>query len=180
MFKNQSVIPALSNHKDIETFLKSPLKVGILMNFQLAQLPNLIKKLKQQEKTVLVHLELIKGLNSDEFGAIFLIQSLDVDGIITIKPRVIELCRKRGVLGVFRVFLKDSHSLKQSLDLIQKVQPDVLEVLPATNKTILDKITAITSAKILMGGLIDTKETMDACLKLGITAITTSTVSLWS
>ncbi len=180
MFNNQTVIPALSNHKDVETFIKSPLKIGILMNFQLAQLPGLIKKLKEHDKTVLVHLELIKGLKSDEFGAIFLIQSLHVDGIITIKPRVIELCRKRGVLGVFRVFLKDSHSLKQTLDLIHKVQPDVLEVLPATTAPVIDKIKAVTPAKILMGGLIDTKETMDACLKLGITAITTSTVSLWS
>ena len=81
------------------------------MNFQLAQLPELVKMMKDSQKKVLIHSELIKGLSSDESGAIYLIQTLGVDGIISSKPKVIEVCKKRKVIGIFRFFLKDTVSL---------------------------------------------------------------------
>ncbi len=179
MFDDQKIIPAISDHSALETFLKSDLHYGILMNFQLAQLPGLIKKMKQNQKKVLIHLELIKGLSSDIYGAIFLIQNLGIDGIISIKPKVIELSKKRGIIGIFRVFLKDSISLHQSISIIKALNPDALEVLPALKTDIIDTLKRHTAAAILLGGLIEDEVTLKACLKAGACAITTSKVALW-
>jgi len=129
--EKQKVIPAISNHKKLKEFLDSNLVYGILMNFQLAQLQDLVKTMKNHQKKVLIHSELIKGLTSDEFGAIYLIQVLNVDGIISSKPKVIEVCKKRGIIGIYRFFIKDAISLEQSLEIGRRLRPDYIEILPA-------------------------------------------------
>ncbi len=176
---NQQVIPAISNYADFKKFISLPLTYGILMNFQLAQLPDLIKIMKDNKKKVFIHSELIKGLSADEFGAIYLIQTLEVDGIISSKPKVIEICKKRGVTGVFRFFLKDSISLRQSLDLTEKLSPDYLEILPALSTEIIPDIRKYTNAKIWMGGLIKDKNQILKCLSAGAVAVTSSNPEFW-
>ncbi|MFH1693199.1 MAG: glycerol-3-phosphate responsive antiterminator [Bacillota bacterium] len=179
MLQNQKIIPAISNHQDLKLFLTLPLTYGILMNFQLAQLPELVKMMKDHNKKVLVHSELIKGLSSDEFGAIYLIQTLAVDGIISSKPKVIEVCKKRKIIGIFRFFLKDSVSLNQSLEIAKKITPSYLEVLPASCLDIIPRIKQETSSEILLGGLIQNRDQIEKCLLAGAIAVTTSNTKLW-
>ncbi|MDY0211079.1 MAG: glycerol-3-phosphate responsive antiterminator [Acholeplasma sp.] len=179
MIKDQRVIPAIGNHQDLKKFFDTNLDYGILMNFQLAQLPELVLQMKEHQKKVLIHSELIKGLNSDEFGAIYLIQTLKVDGIISSKPKVIETCKKRKIIGILRFFLKDSVSLQQGLDVANKVNPDYLEVLPALCLDIIPEIKQNIRCDIMMGGLIRTKEQIASCLLAGAVAVTTSNSNLW-
>ncbi len=179
MFDNQRVIPAISSHQSLKTFLKSSLDYGILMNFQLAQIEALVDEMRKHNKKVLVHLDMIKGLAPDVNGAIFAIQCLGVDGIITTKPRVIELCKKRGVIGILRFFLKDRHSLKQSIDILKTTVPDAVEVLPAMRTDIIRTIKAHTGAYVLMGGLITDESMIQDCLAAGAIAVTASKESLW-
>ncbi len=179
MLNEQKIIPAISNHQELKAFLSTKLTFGILMNFQLAQLPELVKEMRSYQKKVLIHSELIKGLSSDEFGAIYLIQVLKVDGIISSKPKVIEVCKKRKVIGILRFFLKDSISLEQSLEVAIKTNPDYLEVLPALCIDIIPEIKSKVNAEILLGGLIRNKEQIKACLSAGAIAITTSNPNFW-
>ena len=175
----QKIIPAISDHKRLNKFLNSNLKYGILMGFQLAQLAELVKKMKQHHKKILIHSELIKGLASDEYGAIYLIQSLKVDGIISSKPRVIETCRKRSVIGVYRFFIKDSLSLEQSLDIGKRLKPSCVEILPSSSYELVEDIKNELHCNVLLGGLIKTREQVELCFKHGATAVTTSNPELW-
>ena len=179
MFQGQKIIPAISTHQDLKKFLKLPLKYGILMNFQLAQLDELVQLMKENNKKVLIHSELIRGLASDEYGAIYLIQKLKIDGIISSKPKVIEVCKKRNVLGIMRFFLKDTYSLQQSLHITQKVSPDCLEVLPAVNSEIITLIKHHVPSEVMLGGLISTEDQLRKCLAAGAIAITTSNSDFW-
>jgi glycerol uptake operon antiterminator len=179
MIFNQKIIPAISNHQDLKKFLSLPMDYGILMNFQLAQLPELVKMMKDYKKKVLIHSELIKGLSPDEYGAIYLIQTLQVDGLISSKPKVIEVCKKRKVLGILRFFLKDSMSLVQSIEVARKTEPDYLEILPALSTEIIGLIQKHLTVDIWMGGLIQTKEHIQKCIKAGAIAVTTSNPDLW-
>lgn len=180
MFDSQHVIPAISNHQDLKKFLSLPMAYGILMNFQLAQLPELVSMMRENKKKVLIHSELIKGLTADEFGAIYLIQVLKVDGIISSKPKVIEICKKRKVIGIFRFFLKDSLSLEQSLEIMRKLNPEYVEILPASSYEILPRIHRELNAHVLMGGLIATKTDIEHCIKAGAIAVTSSKIDLWN
>lgn len=179
MLNNQRIIPAIGNFQDLKVFLSSNMVYGILMNFQLAQLPELVLEMKKFNKKVLIHSELIKGLSSDEFGAIYLIQTLKIDGIISSKPRVIELCKKRQVIGILRFFFKDSISLEQGLEVVSKLNPDYLEVLPALCVDILPEIKEHVKCDILMGGLIRSKDQIAKCLLSGAIAVTTSNKAFW-
>jgi glycerol uptake operon antiterminator len=180
MLHHQRIIPAISNHKDLKKFLQLPLEYGILMNFQLAQIPELVEIMKEHHKKVLIHSELIRGLASDEFGAIYLIQTLKVDGIISSKSKVIEVCKKRNVLAIFRFFLKDSVSLEQSLEMVRKSEADFLEILPALSTSIIPEIKRQIDKPIWMGGLIRTKEQILECFKSGAVAVTTSNPDFWT
>jgi len=175
----QKVIPAISNFKRLHLFLESEIKVGILMNFQLAQMEDIVAKMKAHQKIVLVHSELIKGLSSDEYGAIYLIQDLKVDGIISSKPKVIEVCKKRHVLGIYRFFIKDSISLVQSIEIGKRLRPDFIEILPGSCYELISDIEEQVGCKVWMGGLIHTSEQMKRCFEYGAKAITTSDMSLW-
>lgn len=176
---NQLVIPAIYNHKKMKTFLDSDLKYGILMSFQLAQLEELVQVMKKNNKKVLIHSELIKGLSSDEYGAIYLIQSLHVDGIISSKPRVIEVCRKRGVIGIYRFFLKDTISYNQSIEIGKRLRPNFVEILPSSCYELIPDIKKQLNCEVLVGGLISSTVTIDKCIEHGAIAITSSNTNLW-
>ncbi len=178
MLNGQRVLPAISSHKALKTFLKTDLDYCLIMSFQLAQLSDLIKIIKKHNKRVIIHLELIKGLCNDEYGAIYLIQELKVDGIISTKPKVIELCKKRQVIGIMRFFLKDTLSLDQSLKILSVANPEAIEVLPAMPDK-LDIIRKHSNSEILTGGLITKASEVKACLDAGAQAITTSKEDLW-
>jgi len=172
------IIPAISTHQMLRSFIKTDHEIGILMNFQLAQLESLIEEMRAAKKKVFVHLELIKGLSNDEYGAIYLIQAFKVDGIITTKPKVIELCRKRGTFGILRFFLKDTLSLEQSLEMMSHQQPDAIEILPAIPKMV-DLVRDHISVPVILGGLIQTEAEVNAAYEAGALAVTTSNKSLW-
>jgi glycerol uptake operon antiterminator len=175
----QKVIPAISNHKRFKEFLESDLVYGILLNFQLAQLEDLVKQMKASHKKVLIHSELIKGLSSDEYGAIYLIQVLNVDGIISSKPKVIEVCKKRGIMGIYRFFIKDTISLEQSLEIGRRLKPDFVEILPSACFELIDEIKNELHAHVLMGGLIRSREEVMRCFEYGAIAVTASDPKLW-
>ncbi|MCD4826259.1 MAG: glycerol-3-phosphate responsive antiterminator [Acholeplasmataceae bacterium] len=179
MSLNQSILPAISSHQALKKFVTLNYEYGILMNFQLAQLPELIQIMKDNHKKVLIHSELIKGLSSDEYGAIYLIQNLKVDGIISSKPKVIDVCKKRKVLGIFRFFIKDSTALAQSISLARKVNPEYIEILPSSCVNIIDYVKKETEAQVLMGGLISSNQEIRHCIKSGAISVTTSNSELW-
>lgn len=177
--EEQKIIPALSSFKSIKEFIKTPIKYCILVDFQLAELEDIILELKENHKKVLVHIDLIKGLATNEFGAIFLIQKLRVDGIVSTKHQPIIVAKKRKVISIQRIFLKDSLSLDKSLVVVNKVNPDYLEIMPAISNSILTTIIERTHLKVFCGGLIQSKAEINSCLKNGAIGVTTSNSKLW-
>lgn len=176
---NQKVLPAITNHKSLRKFIESNLEYGLLMNFQLAQLSNLVLTLKSHNKKVIVHQELIRGLARDEYGTLYLIQNLKVDGIVSSKSKVIALCNKRNVMSILRIFLKDSLSLEQSIDIATKTLPNYVEILPSSAIMIIEDIKKELDIDLIFSGLIKTKEHAEYCLRNGAVAISTSNPDFW-
>ena len=179
IFEGQQRLPALSDFSMIKAFLKTDIKYCILVDFQLAQIGDVIELLKSNGRKVLVHIDMIRGLHADEYGAIHLIQNYHVDGIISIKPRVILICKKRNVIGMQRIFLKDSLSLKRSIEVISKSQPDCLEILPAVSTSIIEYIKEKLQCNVFSGGLLTTEEQVQSCLDAGAIGVTVSKEELW-
>lgn len=179
IFEGQQRLPALSNFSMIKKFLKTDIKYCILVDFQLAEIGEIICDLKKHDRKILVHIDMIKGLSADEYGAIHLIQNHRVDGIISIKPKVIAICKKRRVIAMQRIFLKDSISLKRSLEIISKTKPDCLEILPAVSTNVIKHIKEVLGCEVFSGGLISSEKEITACLEAGSIGITVSNPDLW-
>lgn len=175
---DQPIIPAIKSKEHLEAFLTCELKWGILMNFDLIELYPMIQSLHAHGKKVILHLELTRGIANDEFGAIFAIQVLKVDGLISTKQKVIEICKKRGILGIFRLFLKDTLAFEANLRQLTHIQPDVVEVLPSIPKYI-QAINEHSSAVVISGGLLLDHHEINEAFAAGASSVTVSKIDLW-
>lgn len=174
----QTIVPVLSDFKSFDKFIKMEYTWCILMDFHINVLEDLIKKLHQHDKKVILHMELIHGLSPDEAGAQYACQKLHCDGIISTKAKVIETAKKNNTLTIMRLFMIDSRSIERGCEIGNRLQPDYLEVLPANTKNGINYVKKHCSLPLIAGGLIHSVDDVEECLGYGVHAVTTSNLSL--
>ena len=170
----QYIIQAVSTMKEFEKFMKSQDEYVILMDLHLAFIEEMIRTAHVHKKKVFLHLDLIKGLTSDECGCEYACQVLHADGIISTKAKVIESGKKNRKITILRLFLIDSKSLEKGISLCNTLQPDYVEVLPGIASSILPYIREHTNTKIMCGGLLKSKDQIQECIQAGACAVTIS------
>ena len=177
----QPILLAISQMKDFEKFLQSPLDTCILMDFHINLLPSMMQAAHAAGKTVYLHADLLRGVSADEFGCEYLCQRLRADGIISTKPKVLEAARRNRVATILRLFLIDTKSLDKGAALIKNLQPDHVELLPglacdaiANLKQRLQPVASTQPQSFLCGGLIKTHAQITRCLEAGACAVTLS------
>jgi glycerol uptake operon antiterminator len=175
----QKILPASSNMKEFEQFLKSPYEIGIFLDMHIAQIKHINLMAKQQEKKMIYHVDLIHGIKNDEFATEYICQEYKPFGLISTKANVIQKAKQKGVIAVQRMFLIDSHAIEKSYKLIQKTQPDFLEVLPGAMPKMITEVKERVNIPIFAGGLIRTPEDVLSAINAGAEAITTSKRELW-
>ena len=178
---SQPILLAISQMKDFEKFLQSPLDTCILMDFHINLLPSMMQVAHAAGKTVYLHADLLRGVSADEFGCEYLCQRLRADGIISTKPKVLEAARRNRVATILRLFLIDTKSLDKGAALIKNLQPDHVELLPglacdaiADLKQRLQPVASTQPQSFLCGGLIKTHAQITRCLEAGACAVTLS------
>lgn len=187
---SQPILLAISQMKDFEKFLQSPLDTCILMDFHINLLPNMMQSAHAAGKTVYLHADLLRGVSADEFGCEYLCQRLRADGIISTKPKVLEAARRNRVTTILRLFLIDTKSLEKGAALIRSLRPDHVELLPGLACDAIPELkqrltvssgtspSGQTTQSFLCGGLIKTHAQIDRCLEAGACAVTLSDRSL--
>ncbi len=175
---NQTIIPVLKSIKECE-------KVGdylgdyvIIIDTHLSQLQHCCQLAIKNGKKVIIHLDLIKGLKSDEYAVEYLINDLYVDGIISVKSSVVEKVKKLGKIAIQRIFIIDTQSYKKSIELVKNSNPDYIELLPGCLFKMIDRVKKDLDIKVIAGGLIETVEEYQLAISNGATAITTSKETL--
>lgn len=108
-----------------------------------------------------------------------LIQQYKPKGIVSTKSKVIKKAKSLNTLTIFRVFIIDSQALKRSIDLIKKVEPDFVEVLPGVASKAIHHIQKETNTQVIAGGLINTIDEVNEAVKNGAKYVTTSYDKLW-
>jgi glycerol uptake operon antiterminator len=173
------VLPAIRKMKDFDAALETDRKFIVILESRLVQLKSLVNYARRADKKVLIHFDLIQGLKADEYGMEFLIREVKPDGILSTRGNVINLARKHNLLAIQRVFLLDSLALDHNLELIKKIKPNCIEVLPGLLPDIIKQISEQTSIPIIAGGLIRREEEVKAALNAGAIAVSTSNTRLW-
>lgn len=178
-FYGQQIIPAAKNMKQFESILESGYNYGVFLDTHVAQLRSLYQMARAREKNMLLHADLVHGLKNDEFAAQYLCQEIKPFGIISTRAGVIATAKKKGILAIQRLFLLDTIALEKSYTLVEKTQPDFIEVLPGVMPHMIAEVNERTGIPILAGGLIRSVEEVEMALAAGATAVTTSNKNLF-
>ncbi|XJZ28314.1 glycerol-3-phosphate responsive antiterminator [Bacillota bacterium Lsc_1132] len=176
---NQKILPASANMKEFERFLKSSYEIGIFLDMHIAQLKHINQLAKQNGKKMIYHVDLIHGIKNDEYATEYICQEYKPYGLISTKSSVILKAKQKGVLAVQRIFMLDSHALEKSYKLVEKTQPDYIEVLPGAMTWMIKEVKERLATPVFAGGLIRTAEEVENALNAGAEAITTSKRELW-
>src|SRR5699024_12529917 len=102
------VIPAVRKNKDFEKALQSKREWIIILEIRLGQLKGMVEYAKRANKKVLLHIDLIQGLKSDEYGMEFIVNEIKQHGIVSTRSSELEIVRKKHMIDVRRVYIVDS------------------------------------------------------------------------
>lgn len=178
MINNQKCLPAISTMKEFERFLKSSFEWCIVQDFHISLVEGMISSAHQQNKKVLIHLDLIKGVTADEAGAEYICQKFKADGIISTKAKVIEATKRSKKVAIQRIFLIDSRSLEKGINQLLVTQPNYVEVLPGIASSILPMMKEKLGLPLISGGLVKDVETVKECLSNGASLVSIGSLAL--
>jgi glycerol uptake operon antiterminator len=179
-FYGQEIIPAMQRMEDLEKLMASHYTYIIVLEIHVSRLKPIFQMAQASKKKLILHMDLVHGLKSDEYATEFVCQELKPFGIISTKSSVILKAKQKGVTAIQRMFLIDSYALEKSYKLIEKTKPDYIEVLPGAIPQMITEVKTHLKIPIFAGGLIRTKEEVQNALNAGAEAVTTSRRELWS
>jgi len=180
VLRNSPVIAAFRDIKSLRIQGLSNTNVLFILGGTIFDLPDIVEQARRYEKLVFVDIDLIKGVGKDALGIRFLAKESQVDGIITTHSNLIKSAQKEGLASIQRIFVLDSESLAGGLGVIEKSNPDALEVLPGLIlPKIIKKIRTITSIPVIAGGLITHEEEIRKILASGAIGISTTSSHLF-
>lgn len=176
----QPVIVSLTEDHDLDKALEAESSIIILMHADINTLSKVTKRIKETDKLIFVHVDLMKGLKRDPSGIKFLADYIGIDGIVTTHAQLIRSAQRLNLLTIQRIFIVDSASVKQGLRSIQDSKPDAVEVLPGIAVPhIQNELRTNVKQIVIAGGVINTEEEMIYILKNGAAGVSSSATELW-
>ncbi len=180
LFGGQKIIPAAHHQRDIEKITKQSVQYMVMLETHVAQVKSLVDFAKSTGKKVLLHADLINGLKNDDYAIDFICQQIRPDGIISTRGNVILKAKQHKVLAIQRLFMIDSSAYQKGMKLVEKVEPDAIELLPGILPEQIADLSKKLQIPIIAGGLIERKSQIDTVLEAGAAAVTTSNKELWA
>ncbi len=174
------VVAGLRRSADVDAAIRHGIGVLFILGGDIFALQESVAKAHANDRLILAHVDLIKGVGRDEAGVRFLARHLQVDGILTTRGNLIGPAKREGLIAVQRLFALDSESLEAGLPAVERAAPDAVEVLPGV---ILPEIAWLLHGAglppLIAGGLIRTRAQVEEILAAGAIAISTGAVALW-
>ncbi|WP_242973054.1 glycerol-3-phosphate responsive antiterminator [Anaeromicrobium sediminis] len=173
------MIAAIRNIEDVDKVIKSPCEICFLLSGDIFNLKGVIQKLKESDKLVYVHVDLLEGFSKDTVALRYIYENMKPDGIITTKTHLIKKARTLGIFAIQRLFILDTISLETGIKTAKSIQPDAIEILPGIIPKIIKKLKKEINIPVIAGGLISDKEDIIEGLKAGAMGISASNEKLW-
>lgn len=175
-FERSPVIAAVPNNQ-LQKALESPVEIIFGLKVSLLDIEETIKKVHSVGKKIFIHIDLADGIGKDKTGVEYLAK-LGVDGIISTRAQLIRFANEVGLVTVQRFFALDSKGVESIQDMLESVNPDLIEIMPGIASKIINRFVE-NGIPIIAGGLIETKQEVTEALKNGAEAISTGKKELW-
>jgi glycerol uptake operon antiterminator len=153
-----------------------------LQGGELARLPKLLASLEGgplADVPVMLHIDLLAGLANDEAGLRFVASLGRIRGVITVRHHLVPTARRLGLASIVRLFLHDSRAVNRGLAILEKCEPDAVELLPGVAALELASQFQRMPIPRIAGGLIRAPQLVRRLLDTGCQAISTSRPDLW-
>ena len=173
------VIPAIKNKINLEEACSCESEIVFVIMSTLSNIDEIITSLKENNKIVFVHVDMIEGLSSSNYSVEYIMKNTKADGIITTKHSIVNFAKKNDICVIQRFFILDSFSFKKTITHVRENKPDAIEVLPGVMPKIIKRVCNLLNLPIITGGLIDEKDDIINALNAGAEGISTTDKGLW-
>ncbi|MCY0898138.1 MAG: glycerol-3-phosphate responsive antiterminator [Firmicutes bacterium] len=136
-------------------------------------------RLQKRGWTVFVHFDMIRAVSSDGEGLRFFAEYAGPQGIITTHSTTVNQAKKLGLLAIQRIFLLDSQSVQTGIQQVLSTKPDAVEMLPGLLVDVARRVVREIPYPAIAGGLITTREEVEAMRQAGVKGVSTSARALW-
>lgn len=182
-FEDYPVIAAVKDENGLKKFLESGAEIQIVFVLygDLCNIGDIVDRLKEGGKTVIVHLDLISGLGNREIVVDYIKNTTKADGIISTKSTLIKRAKELDFFAVMRFFMLDSMVYENVRKQIENVKPDMIEIIPGAMPKVISRLCEFIEGKVpvIAGGMIMDKEDTMKALDAGATAISTTRQNVW-
>jgi glycerol uptake operon antiterminator len=178
LLRKNPVILAVKSAAGLEKSLTEAYGIVFVLFGDLLTIPHIVAKLKDADKTVLVHLDLIEGLSSRDVAVDFLVENTRADGVLSTKANLVKHAKSRGLLAVQRFFVLDSMALINVEKHFPLEYADAIEILPGLMPKVIRKLAALIDKPIIAGGLISDQEDVRHALEAGAVSVSTTNINL--
>ena len=173
------IIAAVKDENGLKRCLESAdTNVVFVLFGDVSTIADIVKRIKDAGKTVVVHMDLIAGLSSRVESVDFIAQYTMADGIISTRIEQIKRGKELSLSTVYRIFVIDSKVLDNVNHHVADYA-DIVEILPGLMPKINRRMGNMLSVPLIAGGLISEKEDVIAALDAGAIAISTTNEGVW-
>lgn len=180
MLELSPVIPAIKNDVSLDEAISSDSEIIFVIMANLLNIERVVTSLKEAGKKVFIHVDMIEGLSSSNYGVEYIVEKIQPFGIITTKHNIVSFALKMKIPVIQRFFILDSFSFEKTLSHIQENKPMAVEVLPGLMPKILHSLASKIDRPLITGGLISSKEDIVSALSAGACAVSTTDTKLWN
>jgi glycerol uptake operon antiterminator len=145
----------------------------------LLTIPEIVSRIKEAGKAVVVHLDLIDGLASRDAAIDFIREKTFADGVISTKTGLVRYAKSQGLIAIQRFFVLDSMSILNIEKQLPLDYADAIEILPGIIPKIIRRIAVMTKTPIIAGGLIADREDVQLALEAGAVSVSASSKLLF-
>lgn len=173
------IIAAVTDMEKLKDARSSPCEIIFLLAGNVFNIREAVNSIRQVNKLVYVHLDLLEGLSKDNTAVDYLYKSITPDGIITTKSNLIKHAKEIGMFTIQRLFLLDSLAVESGIKTVNNCKPDAVEIMPGIMNKVTAKISKELKIPVIAGGLINEKEDVISCLNAGAMGISASNEDVW-
>jgi glycerol uptake operon antiterminator len=173
------IIAAVKDLSKLDSAIESPCEIIFLLTGDIFDLEKSVKKVKDKDKKVFIHVDLIDGFSRNVTALKYIYKVIKPDGIISTKATLIKAAKDMNMFAIQRFFIIDSLSLNNAIESMKNIHPDAVEILPGIMGKIITQLYESTRKNIIAGGLISDKQDVIQALKAGAIGVSTTEEKIW-
>jgi glycerol uptake operon antiterminator len=180
LIKNNPIIAAVRDVSLMEKAVLSPVETIFLMTGDIFSIEHCVEMSRKYNKSIFLHVDLIKGIANDREGIKYLSKKVMPDGIVSTKNQLIQAAKKEGLLTVQHLFMLDTQAFENGVRNFSNVKPDAIEIMPGLMPRVIREFREKIDCPIITAGLIKHPNEIREAVEAGTHGVAIGDPALWN